>query len=235
MGYMILKLNLVAILLLFESFVKTDIIHKGIIQNSEAVEIKENYKRKLSNDDGGYMKLYFNSEANYSTGFKNGQRRDISYIINGDNDIHIAENESFIIGAGNHIEIHFKSPPTILEYFLAGHFDTEATKIVSIDLSHLDTSSLTDMKYMFYNCSSLESIDLSNFNAPLLTNMQGMFSHCVSLKSMNLSNFNISSVTLINSLFSNCNSLKSINLPNFNKSSVTDMSYMFSNCNSLNQ
>ena len=55
MGYMILKLNLVAILLLFESFVKTDIIDKGITQISKDVEIKENHNRKLSNDEDGYM------------------------------------------------------------------------------------------------------------------------------------------------------------------------------------
>ena len=70
MKLIISKLNLVIILLLFESFAKTDIIYKGI-QNSE-VEIKENPTRKLSNDNGGYMKIYFSSNASYSSGFVNG-------------------------------------------------------------------------------------------------------------------------------------------------------------------
>ena len=73
MKFIILKLNLVIILLVFESFVKTEIIHKGI-QNSEVVEIKKNHTRKLTNDDGGYMKLYYKSDANYSNGFKNDCR-----------------------------------------------------------------------------------------------------------------------------------------------------------------
>ena len=70
MRHMILKLNLVAILLLFGSFAKIDIINKGIIKNSEAVGIKENHNRKLSDDGGGYMILYYNANANYSSGFK---------------------------------------------------------------------------------------------------------------------------------------------------------------------
>ena len=64
MKIIILKLNLVIILLLFESFSKTDIIEKGI-KDSEVLEIKKNHARKLSNDDGSYMKLYYKSEATY--------------------------------------------------------------------------------------------------------------------------------------------------------------------------
>ena len=117
MRHMILKLNLVAILLLFESFVKADNIHKGIIQNSEAVEIKENHIRKLSN--GGYIKLYYNSDVNYAAGFINGTkeyRGNISYIIN--NGGRITGDAVLNVGAGNQIEIHFNNPPNNLEHFL---------------------------------------------------------------------------------------------------------------------
>ena len=149
MKLLILKLNLVIILLLFKSFVKTDIIHKGI-QNSEAVDIKENHTRKLSND-GGYMKLYFSSSADYSGGFKKEHRNNISYIINGDNNTHIAEDQAFNVIAGNQLEIHFTIPPNDLGYFFDKNDDSQISNIESIDLSNLDTSSVTNMDCMF-NC-----------------------------------------------------------------------------------
>ena len=84
MKLIISKLNLVIILLLFESFAKTDIIHKGI-QNSEVVEIKENPTRKLSNDNAGYMKIYFSSNVSYSHAFRNYQKYGFEYIIRENN------------------------------------------------------------------------------------------------------------------------------------------------------
>ena len=123
MRYIGLKLNLVAILLLYESFVEKDIIHKGIIQNSEAFEIKENHNRKLSNDDGGYIKLYYKWHANYNGGFKTYKRKNITYIINEDNGIHISENDAFIVRARNQKDIHFNIPPNNLEYLFSKDMD----------------------------------------------------------------------------------------------------------------
>ena len=40
---------------------------------------------------------------------------------------------------------------------------------------------LTNMNYMFYDCSSLKNIDLSNFNTQNVTDMSWMFSGCESL------------------------------------------------------
>ena len=219
MKYMILKLNIVAILLLFESFVKTDIIHKGINQNSEAIEIRENHTRKLS-DDGGYIKIYYKSEANYPEGFKKDYRKNIAYIINGASNTHIGENGTFTVSARTQIEIHFNIPPNDLENFFSSAKDDQVTKIESIDLSHLDTSSVTTMYRMFYGCSSLKSIDFSNFITTLVGDMQFMFYKCA-LSSLNLSNFDTSSVTSMNRMFDTCSQLRSIDLSNFNTSSVT--------------
>ena len=49
---------------------------------------------------------------------------------------------------------------------------------------------LTNMNYMFYECSSLTNIDLSNSNTQNVTNMSCMFSGCSSLTNIDLSNFN---------------------------------------------
>ena len=37
-------------------------------------------------------------------------------------------------------------------------------KIISLDLSNLNTTQVTNMEYMFYICYKLISLDLSNFN-----------------------------------------------------------------------
>ena len=42
---------------------------------------------------------------------------------------------------------------------------------------------------MFYNCSSLISLNLSNFNTSSVTEMSYMFAHCYKLKYINMKNF----------------------------------------------
>ena len=105
--------------------------------------------------------------------------------------------------------------------------------VYNIDFTNFNTSSVTSMKSMFYNCTSLTSLDLSNFNTSSVTDMSGMFYNCTSLTSLDLSNFNTSSVTLMSNMFYYCTSLTSLDLSNFNTSSVTSMSSMFYNCTSL--
>ena len=44
-----------------------------------------------------------------------------------------------------------------------------------IGLEYLDTSKVTNMSYLFWNCSSLTSLDLSNFDISSVTYMPNMF------------------------------------------------------------
>ncbi|MBO5394325.1 MAG: BspA family leucine-rich repeat surface protein [Clostridia bacterium] len=102
-----------------------------------------------------------------------------------------------------------------------------------LDLSLFDTSSVTDMSYMFNFCNSLTSLDLSTFETSSVTDMSYMFNFCNSLTSLDLSTFETSSVTNMSRMFASCSSLTSIGLSSFDTSSVTDMSYMFGGCSSL--
>ena len=111
-------------------------------------------------------------------------------------------------------------------YFL-GFFSTVLNK-VSIDLSALDTSEVTDMRYMFAGCSSLTSLDLSNFDTSKVIDMSDMFDQCYMLTSLDLRNFNTSEVIDMSSMFSACISLTSLDVSNFDTSKVIDMSDMFS-------
>ena len=73
----------------------------------------------------------------------------------------------------------------------------------SIDVSGLNTSNVTNMQQMFYNCSSLTNLSLSNFNTSNVTNMQQMFYNCSRLKNLDIRNFDFSNVTSYNNIFSN--------------------------------
>ena len=56
-------------------------------------------------------------------------------------------------------------------------------------------NNVTNMRRMFYKCSSLQKLNLSNFNTNNVTNMRGMFYKCSSVKELIISNFNINNVT----------------------------------------
>jgi len=60
------------------------------------------------------------------------------------------------------------------------------SKLASIDLSGLDTSSVTDMDSMFSGCSKLASIDLSGLDTSSVTDMDFMFSGCSKLASFSI-------------------------------------------------
>ena len=114
-----------------------------------------------------------------------------------------------------------------------------------------DTSSVTDARFMFNDCSSLTSIpplDLSSVTYALylfcgcssltsippldlssVTNTQYMFSHCSRLTS--IPPLDLSSVTDAQSIFDNCSSLTII--PQLNFSSVINAQSMFGGCSRL--
>ena len=102
-----------------------------------------------------------------------------------------------------------------------------------IDLKDLNTSNVVDMSLMFSGCNSLQSLDLSNFNTEHVTNMEYMFSCCLDLVNLDLSNFNTSNVVNMQRMFENCENLVNLDLSNFNTNNVVNMSGMFCGCESL--
>ena len=100
-------------------------------------------------------------------------------------------------------------------------------------MSYLNTSEVTNMSLMFYNCTKLTSLDVSHFNTSNVTDMNQMFGNCTVLTSLDLSNFNTSKVTDMGAMFRNCNSLMSLDLSSFNTSKVAYMTNMFTYCSNL--
>ena len=113
-------------------------------------------------------------------------------------------------------------------------FFKNLTKLETITgLEYLNTAKVTDMSYMFDNCSSLTSLDVTHFNTANVTNMSSMFSSCPSLTLLDVTHFNTAKVTDMSYMFCRCLSLTSLDVTYFNTAKVTDMSYMFSSCFSL--
>ena len=101
------------------------------------------------------------------------------------------------------------------------------------DFSGFDTRKVKDMRCMFYNCGSLKSLDISNFNTSEVTDMRNMFYHCIGLTSLDLSHFNTSKVSIMISMFQLCSNLLSVNLSGWDTRNVGSMDHMFEKCISL--
>ena len=91
-----------------------------------------------------------------------------------------------------------------------------------------------DCSNMFYDFKNCESMDLSAVNTVSVTNMGAMFSGCQSLTSLNLSGWNTGNVTKMYSMFQNCSYLTTISdISEWDTGKVNDMSFMFQCCYSL--
>ena len=110
---------------------------------------------------------------------------------------------------------------------------SDCSALTSLDLSNFNTAKVRDMSYMFYRCSALSSLDLSNFNTAIVTNMSYMFSDCSTLSSLDLSNFNTAIVSNMRDMFFDCSALSSLDLSNFYTKKVENMGGMFAGCSAL--
>ena len=107
------------------------------------------------------------------------------------------------------------------------------SNMIGVNVSGLDTCSITSMTDMFRNCSSLIRLDVSNFDTSNVVNMVGMFRSCSSLTELDITNFNTSNVSQLSNMFDECSSLTSLDASNFDTSNVVGMSDMFRYCGSL--
>ena len=106
-------------------------------------------------------------------------------------------------------------------------------KLTSIDLSRFVTDAVTFMPFMFYGCTELTNINLSSFNTAQVTNMEYMFSGCSKLTSVNLNSLNTQNVVYMGQMFENCSKLSELNLSGFKTSKLINTEGMFYGCSKL--
>lgn len=97
-----------------------------------------------------------------------------------------------------------------------------------IEVIEANTKGVTNMSYLFRECSSLATICL--FNTSSVTNMQGMFYYCTALIG-DIPLFDTRNVTDMSYMFYNCSYIEEI--PTFNTSNVTNMHEMLCWCSNL--
>ena len=103
----------------------------------------------------------------------------------------------------------------------------------SLDVSNFSTSNVTDMSYMFYHCWHVENLDVSGFDTKNVTNMRYMFAEMRYLESLDVSGFDTRNVTNMAGMFVWCQNPAVIDVSHFNTSKVTNMSGMFWGCTSV--
>ena len=101
------------------------------------------------------------------------------------------------------------------------------------NLNDIDTSKITDMSYLFHDSGyDMSKIDISLWDVSNVTDMRCMFFHCTSFSS-DLSRWDVSKVKNMSLMFSDCINFNS-DLSRWDVSKVTNMFSMFYNCKKFN-
>ena len=140
----------------------------------------------------------------------------------------------------------FANFPKLTNINFGNYFDTSnvtvmnsvfynCSKLNNLDISSFNTEKVIDMSHMFYNCSVLTNLDLSNFDTSKVTDMSYMFSHCEKIESINVANFNTTEVTDISHMFEHMKKIERITDLNFDTSNVTNMHGLFNTCEALKE
>ena len=80
----------------------------------------------------------------------------------------------------------------------------------NLNISHFNTSNVTEMMRLFYNCNSIASLDLTNWNVNKVEHINDMFFRCLDLKIIycneDWKDYNINETTAIG-MFHDCTTL----------------------------
>lgn len=107
------------------------------------------------------------------------------------------------------------------------------TELLHID--RLDTSAVTDMQFMFHDCSSLEYVDVFGFDTSQVERMNAMFHGCAALQGINVGGFDTSKVISMTSMFNGCSALVVLDVGRFKTDKVQSFDFMFNDCSSLRE
>lgn len=105
--------------------------------------------------------------------------------------------------------------------------------LTSLDLKTFDTHNVLGMSYMFFGCNNLTYLNVSSFDTSNVGNMMWMFAGCWKLTNLSVSNFDMHSVRTMLGMFSSCKGLTHIDVSHFNTENVKSMQAVFQNCENL--
>lgn len=99
------------------------------------------------------------------------------------------------------------------------------------DLSDIDTHRVKDMSFLFYDEKDIKNINISNWDTSNVTNMEGMFYNCYKFNG-DISNWDVHNVTNMDKMFSQCLKFNQ-DLNNWKVNDKCSMNWIFSGCNEL--
>ena len=101
-------------------------------------------------------------------------------------------------------------------------------------IEYLNTSEVTNMASMFFDCDELESVDFSHFNTEKVERMDQMCTYCYGFTHVDLSSFDTHNVKNMSWMFADCQNLRTIYAgEGWSTDAVTESYEMFRNCYSL--
>ena len=194
---------------------------------------KTDHKYANYGTDGYFTPVFEYAEFNNATGtltFRRGPSKPTgAYELNDGDYFPMWTNHSNNINKVVFDASFAKARPTTCYSWFSGC--NNLTEIKGIE--YLNTEKVTNMRCMFYGCSSLASLNLTSFNTVEVTDMSFMFYECYALASLDVSKFNTAKVTGMREMFHYCYALTSLDLTSFNTANVTDMYRMFNECSAL--
>ena len=215
-----------------------EINNNKIIETINNINNDKNIQNKLNKIINLYDQMFIKdkSEINLIYNINNEKNKDIEEEDDGDD---YNEIDTINIFGSEFVKNNKNYCSMIIDnkvYELTTTFNVKnyANNKLEIKLKGIDD--VTDMSYLFYNCSTLSSLpDISKLNTNNVTKMSDMFYGCSALKSLpDISKWNTSNVTHMREMFCGCSSLKSLpDISKWNVSNVINMSSMFYGCSSL--
>lgn len=111
---------------------------------------------------------------------------------------------------------------------------SSCTSLETLDLSSFNTEKVTNMVTMFENSKHLRSLKLpKGFIGSSVTDLRSMFKDCTSLTELDLSGSNAENVKDMGEMFYGCRALSKLDLTDFKTGQVTTMENMFCICSTL--
>lgn len=110
------------------------------------------------------------------------------------------------------------------------------TGLTSVDISHFNTSNVTNIDYMFYGSDVLVStIDMSAWDLGKLYKSQYVFQNAYKIPKIILPKTGTCQPSYINNMFYNCQALTELDLGVLDTSKVSGMSDVFNRCYALEE
>ena len=110
------------------------------------------------------------------------------------------------------------------------------SSLKSISFISTENIKINNMKAMFNECNNLEYVELNNLDTSNVIDMGWLFNHCYKLKYIQgINRINTSKVINMIAMFQGCSELEYLDLANFNTVKVNDMGFMFNLCHKLKE